>query len=159
MHAAAMLARLRRTKRSFVPTSGRTVRVNRDFDVVAVVAALVDSLDEDSGEVDVFGGNAALRHELFDFDNRDLGRHRHEGREVAGRLLEPEIAPGVSALGFDDREVGFEGQLQQTGPVEFADFFPISNQRRGVTPLVLLLKRSGNHSANSRNNWLRSSSV
>ena len=49
----------------------------RDFDHVFVVAALVDSLNKDAGQMDIFGWYVAQFDQLFDFDDRGRRRHGH----------------------------------------------------------------------------------
>ena len=63
-------------------------------------------LDEDAGQVDLVGVELAGLDELLDLGDGDPAGHGAERVEVAGRLVEDEVAVAVAPRGAHEAEVG-----------------------------------------------------
>src|SRR6202012_3987348 len=80
---------------------------------------LHDALNEDPRRVDMVGVDLARLDQLLNLGDGDLARHRDQRAEVAGRLVEHQVAVPVTAGRADQREVTDDALLEYVlAPVE-----------------------------------------
>src|ERR687893_1953117 len=82
------------------------------FDPLALGADDDHPVDEDPGQVHVLGPDVARFDEFLDLGDGDPPGHAGQRVEVAGRLVEPQVAVPVTGGGPDQAEVGGQRRLQ-----------------------------------------------
>ena len=98
------------------------------LDALLVVLALVDTLHENAGRVNLVGVELADGHQLFHFGHRDFAGRGHHGVEVAGRAFVDEVAGGVAFPGFHEGEIGDKAGFHQVHfAVELAAFLAFAH--------------------------------
>src|ERR1700730_5601348 len=98
------------------------------FDRFGGVWRMHDALNENAWRMDRVGIDFSRRDEMLDLRDRHLAGGGHHWIEVARRLAIDKIAFRVALIGVDDRDIGDESALHDTGhAVEVAQLLPIGN--------------------------------
>src|SRR6266851_457837 len=89
---------------------------------------LHDAMHKDCRSDHVFRVDRSHRHDFFDFDNRGLRGHGHDGIEIPRRQPVREISQRIGFLRFDQSEVRMNGPFQNAAvPPDDAFFFSFGN--------------------------------
>ena len=104
------------------------------------------ALDEDAGNVDVFGVQLARLHEFLDLGDGDLPGHGAERVEVHRGGVEDEVAVAVALPGVHEAEIGGQRLLEDiVGAVEAADLLRRGGDRDVAVGVVLLRQAAVGH--------------
>ena len=104
-------------------------------------ADLDNAAHVDAGQVHLIGIDLAWFDEFFDLGDADAPGHRGERREVAGGLVEDQVAVTIAAQRVDEREVGGDRVLEHelagaTLGVELAHLFRRRGNGHATRPVV-----------------------
>jgi hypothetical protein len=76
-----------------------------------VVSGFDDTVDVDSGEVDVIRSDGSRGNDVLGFDDGDFGGFGHHRGEVLGRVTKADVAVLVDGVGAQDGDVALDGAL------------------------------------------------